>query len=134
MRTLKDTVLEKLKVDDIILAEEKFPIDGPIEEMTKFLIGQGYKEIPYESRWDDTYEAFRKVNKSSIMIDRHPHPDNSIASIEFIDKSNSKFKDTLFIIEDLDGDISYNIYDLKNGKSLEAMYKDVFANMINKLF
>ena len=35
MRTLKDAILEKLKVDDITF--DKFPIDGTLEEIADFL-------------------------------------------------------------------------------------------------
>ena len=34
--SIKDAILEKLKIDDIVL-NGKFPIDGTIEEMMKFL-------------------------------------------------------------------------------------------------
>ena len=44
MKNLKDTILEKLKVDDIVLSEE-FPIDGTLEDTVKFLEEQGFKDI-----------------------------------------------------------------------------------------
>ena len=127
MKTIVD-VLEKLKVDDIIF--DKFPIDGTLEEMMKFLIDHRYKEIPYKTDWNDTVVAFKKANKSSIMIDRCD--DNSIEAIEFIDKSNNKFKDTLFTVEDFDDDICYYIIDIKNLKTIND--KNAFAEMMNNLF
>lgn len=45
MKNLKDTILEKLKVDDIILNKEEFPIDGTIDDMIEFLKSEGFKEI-----------------------------------------------------------------------------------------
>ena len=43
MKTLKDILVEKLKVDDIIL-DKKFPIDGEIGDIVKFLKEQGFKK------------------------------------------------------------------------------------------
>ena len=124
-----DSISEKLSVDSIVLAEEKFPIDGTLEEMMNFLIDHGYKEIPYKTDWNDTLVAFKKANKSSVMVDRCD--DNSIEVIEFIDKSNNKFKDTLFIVEDFD-DICYYIIDIKSLKTIND--KNAFAEMVNNLF
>jgi len=44
MKNLKDSILEKLKVDDIILTKE-FPIDGTLEDIAKFLEGQEFVRI-----------------------------------------------------------------------------------------
>ena len=44
MKNLKDAILEKLKVEDIILTEE-FPIDKTIEDMAEFLKNTGFKEV-----------------------------------------------------------------------------------------
>ena len=35
MKNLKD-ILEKLKVDDIVLTDEEFPIDGTLDDMAVF--------------------------------------------------------------------------------------------------
>ena len=44
LKNLKDVILEKLKVDDIIFGV-KFPIDGTFEEMIEFLNEQGFIDI-----------------------------------------------------------------------------------------
>ena len=41
MKNLKDSILEKLKVDDIVLIEE-FPIDKDIEVIVDFLRDDGF--------------------------------------------------------------------------------------------
>ena len=42
MKNLKDTIIEKIKVDDIILNKEEFPIDGTIDDMIEFLKDYGF--------------------------------------------------------------------------------------------
>lgn len=37
MKNLKDIILEKLKIDDIALSNKKFPIDGTLKDIVKFL-------------------------------------------------------------------------------------------------
>ena len=44
MKNLKEVILEKLKVDDIVLTEE-FPIDGKKEDIIKFLKEQDFIHI-----------------------------------------------------------------------------------------
>jgi len=49
MKNLKDAILEKLKVDDIVL-EEKFPIDGTLDDIADFLRKNGFKEVHEPTR------------------------------------------------------------------------------------
>ena len=59
MKNLKDTVLEKLKVDDIILGE-KFPLDGTLEDMCEFLEEQGFNSLksPKDRQFDTIFGVF----------------------------------------------------------------------------
>ena len=109
MKTLKDTILEKLKVDDIILNKERFPIDGTIDDMIEFLDDTGFKEVPSYGIWNQTFKNYKKCNGKCFAVDK-----SSPVSIEIIDRSNFKSKNKLFYIE-LNAndkyDYKYNIFD-----------------------
>ena len=61
MNNLKDSILEKLKVDDIIL--DVFPIDGTLEDIIKFLKAEGFKEYKL-----DNYSLVGTFNKNKGKI------------------------------------------------------------------
>ena len=76
MKTIVD-VLEKLKVDDIVLDE--FPVDGTLEDAVKFLKEYGFKEIKFEIKKHFLYTSVIKdienregryvvVNKDDLEI------------------------------------------------------------------
>ena len=46
MKNLKDIVLEKLKVDDIVF--DVFPVDGTLDDAVKFLKEYGFEEIKFD--------------------------------------------------------------------------------------
>jgi len=58
MKNLKDAILEKLKVDDIVL-EEKFPIDGTLDDMIKFLEGNGFKYVRCDGAIDKWFNKYK---------------------------------------------------------------------------
>lgn len=62
MKNLKD-ILEKLKVDDISF--EKFPTNGTIEDIIKFLKTEGFKE--YQISEGGIIPTFNK-NKGKILL------------------------------------------------------------------
>ena len=135
MKNLKD-VLEKLKVDDIII--DKFPIDGSIEDIIKFLIENGYKEIPYEKYWEDTIDRFSDTADKSFMADFVPNGFNSnMICLSFIDKSNREFKNILFSITGMFNKYEYTILDIETGEDKEdakVISKSQFLKKVNKLF
>ena len=67
MKNLKE-VLEKLKVDDIII--EKFPIDGTLDNIVEFLKERNFKEISND--FDNyLYNAFEDAKKKVyLMLDK----------------------------------------------------------------
>ena len=109
MKNLKDTILEKLKVDDIVLNGE-FPIDGTLEEIVEFLEDTGFKEVPNLASWDKTFKNYKKYNVKCFDADRGSHK-----SIKIINRSNPRFKNKLFYIklnpEDKYYEDKYNIFD-----------------------
>ena len=77
MKNLRDTVLEKLKVDDIVF--DMFPVDGTLEDAVKFLKEYGFKEIKFEIKKHFLYTSVIKdidnrkgryvvVNKDDLEI------------------------------------------------------------------
>lgn len=75
MKNLKDSILEKLKVDDIIFNE--FPINGALDNIVKFLKEQGFEDIS------------DKLNKSIYDI-----IDDAKKKVYFIIESQIFFADT----------------------------------------
>ena len=59
MKNLKDTILEKLKIDDINL-NDKFPIDGTIDDMIKFLEEKGFNDVYHNG--GGVVDMFNKYN------------------------------------------------------------------------
>ena len=63
MKNLKDSILEKLKVDDIII--EKFPTGENLEDIIKFLKKEGFKEYKIDN--SNLVDSFNKI-KSKIFL------------------------------------------------------------------
>ena len=57
MKTITD-VLEKLRVDDIIL-NDRFPIDGTLKEMMQFLEENGFKYVECRSDIDECFNKYK---------------------------------------------------------------------------
>lgn len=68
MKNLKD-VLEKLKVDDIVLTEE-FPIHGTMQDAINFLKFKGFTEIKHHDvrHYFEYIEDFNKAGKKCFMV------------------------------------------------------------------
>ena len=58
MKALKDILVEKLKIDDINL-NGNFPIDGTLEDMTKFLEENGFKYVECRSDIDECFNKYK---------------------------------------------------------------------------
>ena len=76
MKNLKEILVEKLRVDDIVLGE-KFPIDGKIEDIIKFLKKQGFEDI------DDSAIIFDSAKSKCYTTYKNTH-------IWFTDTSKEK--------------------------------------------
>ena len=61
MKNLKDSILEKLRVDDIIINNE-FPIDGTLKEIIEFLEGEGFVE-------EEDFKEANDSGKLSVSFD-----------------------------------------------------------------
>lgn len=73
MKNLKDSILEKLKVDEII-PDTEFPIDGPFDDIVDFLKGYGFKEVEYDFDkhflYSEIIRDFDKKHKRVFIANR----------------------------------------------------------------
>ena len=133
MKNLKDSILEKLSVDNII-PDNYFPIDKSINDMVNFLIENGYKEIPYERFWDDTIDKFSKTTGKCFMAS---NINLEMFFLSFMDRSNSKFKNILFNITEESNKCNYTILDIETavgGGDAKHINKKQFLKKVNNLF
>lgn len=91
MKNLKD-VLEKLRVDDIIINAE-FPIDGGHKKIVQFLIANGFSEIEDIGDFDFCVEKFNSMRTKAYSTNG--------SEIRFADTSYSTIsKDNpIFVID-----------------------------------
>ena len=115
MKNLKDILVEKLKVDDIVLGE-KFPIDGTVEDMIEFLEDAGFVPVEenhnYKGSVDDIFDynntkCFLKENKRFWFADTSKEKISKSNPIFFIVMPEKIFKvyycnnyNTIDIVED----------------------------------
>ena len=90
MKNLKDSILEKLKVDDIKLNID-FPIDNTLKDIAKFLKKQGFIGITGQ---DSNYALFNFQKNKCFTY-------NDTKSIWFADTSKEKIskENPIFFIE-----------------------------------
>ena len=73
MKNLKDSILEKLKVDEIV-PDTEFPIDGPFDDIVDFLKGYGFKEVEYDFDkhflYSEIIRDFDKKHKRVFIANR----------------------------------------------------------------
>ena len=139
MKNLKD-ILEKLKIDDIVLGE-KFPIDGPIDAMIEFLEGQGFKQISSSGYINELADSEKsrcfKVYSDKSSIKAHTNK----FSIWFADTSKevtSKNNPIFFIDGIFSDELEYTVYycHLSNHSSIYIIKNDKkkFLEELNKQF
>lgn len=102
MKNLQE-VYEKLSIDNIIL-DKKFPIDGTVEDMIKFLEDKGFKEVPNQPSWNKTFTNYRNYNVKCFAVQK-----TRPVIIEIINRSNPKLKNKLFHLWP-NADNKYNIF------------------------
>jgi len=121
MKNLKDTILEKLKVDDIVL-DKKFPIDGPIENMKDFLDHHGFKDIT-ESR--GLKEAFNRKKTAGYITDIRPN------RIWFGDTTKGNISDDnrFFYYEE-----KHKYYGIYSDGGVKDITKELFLEELKKRF
>ena len=132
MKTLKDSILEKLKVDDIILYE-KFPIDGTVDDIVEFLKDNNFIIIE-EGKPQPTFIIRRHINNAHKRICFIYKFMNQFL-LRFADASKKEIstKNPLFIlIRD------YNSYKYKTASQyddgIKELNKEEFAKLVNKRF
>jgi hypothetical protein len=128
VKNLKDSILEKLKVDDIVLIEE-FPIDGTIEEIMKFLEGQNFIDI--SMRYGSISRMFNNMKKKCVAKFGN--------RLSFADTSKEKIsKDNpIFYINYYRGKFEYKVYHKDNSDEIIYIVKDdkkAFLEELNKRF
>ena len=135
MKNLKD-VLEKLSIDNIV-PDKEFPINGTVEDIVKFLIENGYKEIPYEKFWETTIDKFldfaNTIGKCFMANDFG----SDTVCLSFMDKSNHEFKNILFNIIEDSNKYQYNILNIETAvdeEDAKIINKSQFLKRVNKLF
>ena len=115
LKNLKDIILEKLSVDNIVIVEE-FPIDGTMEDIVKFLKEQGFKQISSSGYISDLVN----LTKTKCFM-------SDLTNIWFADTSEKKVsKDNpIFGIAYK----FYNVYYPKNSNNVRSHeYIDIVEN------
>ena len=133
MKNLKD-VLEKLRVDDIILPEE-FPIDARYEQIIEFLENNNFKRISDKKlrNWEDVVGEICKHDKCYIVGDRDGNGNFNfrIANLEKVPLTffmyYNRHNKTRYVISDILSIYSYSSRD-------KEVSKEEWLREINKLF
>ena len=133
MKNLKDilnnAILEKLKVDDIII--DKFPIDTTLEKIIEFLKEEGFKEVEYVG---SISTLFNKTKSKCFTC-----YDGILKRIYFGDTSKKETcKDNpIFLINYYRGKFEYKVYYKDNSDEIIYIVKDdkkAFLEELNKRF
>lgn len=136
MKNLKDIILEKLKIDDIVLSKEEFPANGTINDMIEFLEDAGFKKVSTSPNWANSFEKYKKYKSKCYAVSR-----GTVTYIEIMDRSNSMFKNKLFYIK-LDSTYKYNkdkynIFDditiAERGSDSKHIPKEEFLKELSKI-
>ena len=127
MKTIID-ILEKLKVDDIVF--EKFPIDGTVEKMIKFLKEQGF--IDATESYGSLNDIFNTAKSKCFFI----YPDDNTKRIWFVDTSEREIckENPVFFI-----DPTYKYYEVyylnsSGHATIIDNSKKAFIEELNKRF
>lgn len=130
MKTLKDSILEKLDINKVNLNGD-FPINGRLDDMIEFLENAGFKKVLSYGSWNQTFENFKNRKVKCFAVDG-----SEPVTIEIIDRSNSKFKNKLFYIK-LHSDDKYNVFDdittAKSGWDCRAVSKEEFLKELSEI-
>ena len=85
--SIKDAILEKLKVDDILLDKEEFPIDGTLNDIIEFLKDNGFEYVECRGGIDEYFNKY----KSKCFYKNDVHLWFGDTSKEKISKKNPIF-------------------------------------------
>ena len=123
MKNLKDTIYEKLKVDDISF--NKFPIDGTLEDIAEFLEEEGFQQVEYGY----VKTAFNGARAKCFMI--------FTTTIRFADTSKKEVsKDNPIFYIDFEDKEDYSVFYCGNGLITDIVVnnKKEFLKELNKRF
>ena len=131
MKNLKDSILEKLRVDDIIINNE-FPIEGTMDDMIKFLEENGFVAADESHNYKGTADDMFDHNKSKCFYQTSNRFWFADTSKEKISKKNPIFfiaiTEKIFSVYYCDSDEPYWGIDIvKNDKK-------AFLKELNKRF
>ena len=137
MKNLKDTISEKLSIDSIIPDKEEFPIDGSIGVIIKFLEDARFKRVQTHANWKESFKNYMNYGVKCFGVEK-----GAYTFIEFIDRSNPKFKNKLFYIKIAPNrrynyDDKYNIFDNITTARVQAdvrtVSKEEFLKELSKI-
>ena len=130
MKNLKD-VLEKLRVDDIVLSE-KFPIDGTLDDIIKFLENQGYFGFSWLSETPSGWSKFFNYYKQKSFS--HKPKDNwGYAYLKFADTTNKNIGKANPIYE-IRFEGNNKIFGIMYSNRSIPVSKEEFLQRLNKQF
>ena len=140
MKDLKEILLEKLSVDSITINTNlfKFPVDGTIEEMSKYLDDLNFDKVEMPDNWRAVQKKFKNV-KYSTYTDWKSDSGRASTLIISVDSKIHK-KDLFIIITTNIIDRDYLIfYDIENKKfhninDAVKVSKEEWLEEINKSF
>ena len=124
MKNLKDSILEKLRIDDINLNKE-FPIDGTLKDIVEFLEEEGFQQVEYGY----VKTAFNGAKAKCFMIDA--------TTIRFADTSKREVsKDNPVFYIDLGNKKEYSVFYCSGGLITDIVEDDKkeFLQELNKRF
>ena len=133
MKTITNYITERIRVDNINeriridnIKSVKFPIDGTIDEIIKFLEGHGFKEIDDIKGRTATDFFNSKHDRCYWLRDKK--------WIYFGDTNNTITKDNPIFVVFLYGDGSKNFKNEYGNDRFEILTKDEFLQKLNKVF
>lgn len=91
MKTLKDSILEKLNIDNVKI-DIDFPEDLTLDIFINYLKERGFKEKPFEFRVDiyNDAKAFNKYRNKCYELNHHVEKEEGIDYMECIFADTSK--------------------------------------------
>lgn len=122
MKNLDSYITEKLRVDDIAIPDENFPIDGPIEKIVDFLDYRGFKDISVPNGLKD---VFNRKKTAGYILDVRPN------RIWFGDTTSENISDAnrFFYYQE-----KHKIYGVYDDNAVATITKEEFLRELNKRF
>lgn len=114
MKNLKDSILEKLDINKVNL-NNRFPIDGTLEDIAKFLEEEGFQQVEYGY----VKTAFNEPKAKCFMI--------FTTTIRFADTSKEEVsKDNPIFYIDFEDKKDYSVFYC--GKGSSGLITDIVVN------